>query len=546
MATFLLCLGVTAGASAAPIDCGPAPDVKCLAAEIFALAKTLPDDSYFRRHVAFAEQELAPGDIKTALEYVVSDNPDPLSWEDIEWMARAGRFDPAIKQARQRKSLVERLGGLLAVAAHVLDKNDKARAQKIVEDVERQLPSIAGDTDDTAGLLPETVGELWVRLGQTDRGARLINDVGMLLSLARKFPAAASLREQAWREAERLNEPYFWLLLVEDAISRGDQAAASRAGQHATHLVDGHDAYSMISLAGVLLRAGLPDQAGKLIEPWPQWLKGADAMSQWNTVSALIPVLAGLGRDQDLQMAVRAVDNPYRRSQCLGTAAAEYFRLGRSVIAEKLDVEALALAITLPTAEPELRRDRNAALHNLALNRATRGDLQSVLAVVLDDETKIVNVTSGAVRRAIETRHESAVAPAIETLQQFAIRTRDARLLLQAAEDWYSAGNEDKARDCLSEAMRIADAQHTPFPHDAFGRTAELTWQLDGEGKPESLIVIVDQLGVNDPFAIDSLVGFIRPISPAVAVQLTSRQTEVHRRITELVNIATQVAASSK
>ena len=100
MLCLMLCLGTAGGAIAGPIDCGSAPSVKCLAAAIFSLAKTLPEDEWFRRHVSFAERELAPGDIKTALDYVSSDNPDPSPWEDIEWMARAGRFDAAIKQAR--------------------------------------------------------------------------------------------------------------------------------------------------------------------------------------------------------------------------------------------------------------------------------------------------------------------------------------------------------------------------------------------------------------------------------------------------------------
>lgn len=88
MAALMLCLGATDGAGAELVDCGPAPSVKCLAAAILSLAKALPDDDGFRRHIGFAERELAPGDLKTALDYVVSDNPDPLPWEDIYWIAR--------------------------------------------------------------------------------------------------------------------------------------------------------------------------------------------------------------------------------------------------------------------------------------------------------------------------------------------------------------------------------------------------------------------------------------------------------------------------
>src|SRR5262249_29942694 len=218
IAAFLLCAGSAAGG---PADCGAAPHAKCLAAEIFALAKTLPADDFLRRHVAFAEQELAPGNLATALEYVTAENSDPPPWEDIDWVAKAGRFDQAVKQARQLKSPAERVGGLLAVAGHMLDRNDAARAQKIVEEAERQLPSVSGDDPAYADLFAYQRGEFWLRLGKIDRAVRSIagsgtEAVSTLLGLAGKYPpAAAKLREQAWREAERGGRPYAWQLLVE-------------------------------------------------------------------------------------------------------------------------------------------------------------------------------------------------------------------------------------------------------------------------------------------------------------------------------------------
>src|SRR5437899_8940642 len=385
MMAFLLSLSAPAGAAAVPVDCGPAPDAKCLAGEIFTLAKTLPEDDGFRRHVAFAEQELAPGDIKIALEYVVWDNPDPSPWEDIEWIARAGRFDRAIEQANQRNRPVERLGGLLAVAAQMLDKSDTMRATKIVEEVERLLPSIpADDNDQDASSLPHDAGEIRARLGQTERAARLISGSGIgsvdrLLAIARKYPVAANLREQAWREGERANEPYAWQLLMEDAISRGDQAEASRIAQRASNAINGDQADSAISLARVVLSAGLPDLSAKLIKPWPQWVNGKEASVQFNTVNALIPMLAGLAQDQEVQAAVRAVNDSSDRSRCSSKAAAEYFRLGRREIAEKFDAEALALAASSPTGETARRGDHGTALHNLALDRAERGDIQGAV-----------------------------------------------------------------------------------------------------------------------------------------------------------------------
>src|SRR4029079_2067071 len=90
VAFVLGCLVATGGIKAGPVDCGSAPGINCLAAEIFSLARTLPADSFLGRHIAFAEQELAPGDIKIALEYVISDNSDGPPWEDMDWVTARG------------------------------------------------------------------------------------------------------------------------------------------------------------------------------------------------------------------------------------------------------------------------------------------------------------------------------------------------------------------------------------------------------------------------------------------------------------------------
>lgn len=557
MAAFLLCLGTTAAACAGPVDCGPAPSVECLSAEIFSLAKTLPADDGFRRHVGFAERELAPGSIKIALEYVVWDNPHPLPWEDIEWMARAGRFDRATEQAQKRLSPVERLGGSLAVAAQMLDKNDWARAKKIVEDVELQLPSISGRGDDYAYSLHHDTGKLWVRLGQTDRAARLIGGSGIasvdrLLAIASKYLAASSLREQAWQEAERVKELRAWQVLVEDAVGRGDQGEISRAAQRVgdaiDDAIDGNHAENVIPLARALLAAGLPDLSAKLIKPWPQWVNGKEAISQRNTVNDLIPVLAGLARDQDVETAVRAMGSPSDRSESLSKAAQEYFRLGRNDIGEKFDAEALALAESSPTNEPRLQRRHDAALHNLALRRAGRGDIDGALiaALKLRDEAKVRSVLSYVIKRAIDSGYGPVAGPAIETLQQRAGAAQDVGLLLRAAEGWYVTGNTNNARNSLSQALKIVDARQAPLTGNDSGLAAELIWRLDAAGKAESMIGIVDKIGVSDPGAIDHLVKIVRPVSPAVAVQLTGKQVEVVRRITELAEIGIQVAANAK
>jgi hypothetical protein len=558
MAALMLCLGGADGAVAGPIDCGPAPNVKCLAAEIFSLAKTLPDDDSFREHVDFAAQELAPDNIKTALDYVISDNPDSWPWEDIEWMARAGRFDRAIEQANQRTSPVERLGGLLAVAGQMLDKNDTAPATKIVDEVERELPSIKADANDQdANWLPLGAAEIRARLGQTERAARLIDGKGLgsiieLLAMASKYKVAASLREQAWREAERVNEPYAWRLLAEDAFSRGDHAEARRAGQRASAAIggttDADHPDPAISLAQALLTADLPDLAARLIQPWPQWVVERETPDQPNTVLALMPVLAGLARDQDAETAARAVTNVYDRSRCLSKAAEAYFRLGRNDVAENFDAQALAVVGSPPIGDPKRQAEHDDVLQNLALMRAGHGDIQGALAAAakVGGAFKVRMSTSAVVRRAIDSGYGPVVGRAILALQQSAGAVGDAGLLLQSAAYWYAVGNEDNARSALSTAMKIADEQHAPLAASELGVAAELMWRTGGQGNAEAIFAIVDKLGVTDSGAIDRLVEIIRPVSPAVAVQLTGRQIEVGRRITELANIAIQIAGDTK
>jgi hypothetical protein len=556
MAALMLCLGTTGEAAPAPVDCGSAPDVKCLAAEIFSLAKTLPDDSYFRRHVSFAERELAPGDIKTALDYVVSDNPDSPPWEDIEWIARAGRFDAAIKRAKQRSSAVERLGGLLAVVEHLLDKNDKARAQKILEDVEGQLPSIPGDAEEANSLLHDA-GELWVQLGQIDRAVRLmrgsgIDSVSALLASASKYPAAASLREQAWREAERASEPYAWQLLLEDAKKRGDRAdlaqVAERASQTMEGAIDDRRVDATISLARAMLEAGVQEQSAKLVKPWIRWVKGKDTKRQSIVVNAVIVVLAGLALDQDVLAAADAVSDPVDRSRCLSSAGEEYFRIGRSDVGRRFEIEALRLAISSPTGNPEQQWKHDAAIHNLSLVRADHGNILGALdaASELRDETKIHEVTAYIARRAIDNGHGPVAAPAIEVPEQQASATRNVGLLLKAANDWYEVGDETKARRGLDEAMTISKEGQSGLAADDLGVSAELMWRINGQGKAEAMLGIIDRLQVNDPNTIDHLVEIIRPVSPAVAVQLAGRQAEVERRIDDLASIAVQIAAGAK
>src|SRR5262245_49221862 len=87
-------------AAAETIDCVRRPTLQCITSTMFAIARTLPEDDYLRRSYGFAEQDLAPGSLGVAVDYLNSDDPDPSPWDDIIWLARAGRFDRAIEEAR--------------------------------------------------------------------------------------------------------------------------------------------------------------------------------------------------------------------------------------------------------------------------------------------------------------------------------------------------------------------------------------------------------------------------------------------------------------
>jgi hypothetical protein len=556
----LLGLGPWDDASGQPIDCGATTTVKCLAGGVFSLAKTLPDDNFFRQHVEFAEQELAPGDIKTAIEYVEWDNPDPSPWEDIDWIAKAGRFDRAIEVAKQRTSPVQRVGALLAVASYLLDKNDTVRAGKIVTEVERELASVktgGDDNDDYVDLVRHDAGVVLARIGQIERSAGLIGGAGIdsvdtFLMIAAKYPVASSLREKAWSEAERIHEPYAWQLVIEDAITRNDLADTSRAGQQAVAglagVEDADHALLLIGLARVLLTARLPELSAKLIKPWRQWIDGKDAVQQRNVLDPLIPVLAGLAQDQEVEAATHTASGFLERSQYLSKAAEEYFRIGRSDVGGKFDTEALRVAVASPVGKPELQQQRDAALANVASSRADHGDIQGALDVVakLGDAAGARGTITEIVRRAIEDGYGPVVGPVIEVLQQQARVVQDAGSMLQAANFWYEAGNEERARQSLDEAMRVVGEHQTSLGPDNIALAAELMWRIQGKGEAKAMLPIVDKLGVNDPSAIDHLVEIMKPVSPSVAVQLAGRQTEVDRRIDELAGIGIAIAEGAK
>jgi hypothetical protein len=162
----------------------------------------------------------------------------------------------------------------------------------------------------------------------------------------------------------------------------------------------------------------------------------------------------------------------------------------------------------------------------------------------LSDAKKVRDVTSYVVRNAIDGGHGKVVAPAIESLQQLAGDDRNVELLLRAGEGWQRSGNETRARQSLSQALATRDARQVALNWEQSTLAAELMWRLDGAGKPEAIIDIVDKLGIND--AGHRLIEIARSLSPAVAVQLVERANNVQTRISSLAEIAIQIAGDDK
>jgi hypothetical protein len=258
----------------------------------------------------------------------------------------------------------------------------------------------------------------------------------------------------------------------------------------------------------------------------------------------LIPVLVGLGWDQDVQSAVNAVSDFRNRSRCLSKGADEYFRVRRNDVARKFDAEALRVVTSSPAGDPKQQEDHESALHNLALARAGHGDVPGALDIVaqLRVEKRVRDVTAYVARRAIDSGHGTAARPAIRAMEKQANAAQDAGLMLQAADDWYQAGEKQNAQRTLTLALKTARERQSTLD---VGVAAELTWRLEGNGNAEAMLEIVDRLKVNDSRDMGRLVQIMTPVSPAVAVQLSGR-LEVSSQIDSLANIAIHIAGAEK
>jgi len=539
-------------ATAETIDCVRRPTLQCVTSSMFAIARTLPEDDYLRRAHLFAEQELAPGSLGVAVDYLNSDDPDPSPWDDIIWIARAGRFDRAIEEARKSSEPVRRIGGLIAAAEYLGKAGQTTRATKLLEEIEPELSGI-DDPDYGAGIVL-AAAEVWAQIGQIDHAARLLQTaepalaVETLLGLAKAHPqAAAGLRRLAWSQAERADLTSIWRTITTDAAERGDAETAAQAGQRAlARLRD--EPYAALDAATALLALGRSEEVGKAIDPWRTWLTGQQGPQLANLIDRIIPVLAKLGRDAEVEAAARMVTDPVRRSDAFAKAADQVFRLGRRAAAEKLEREAIMVAEAPTVRDPKLRSGLDGALHNIAVLRADHGDIAGALAIVakIQDRTSAADATYWVIERAMTSGYRDETIPAVESLEQAALRVNDPNLLIRAAEHWHRLGIEDAARKTLAQALRVAGQPAQSKAKLALVPAARLIWELDAS--TAAIDDALDRFVTTDEELsrlLDTVVDLLIPASPGTALSLSQQIPDAQVRLGALARIAAAVAQST-
>jgi tetratricopeptide (TPR) repeat protein len=541
---------VLCGASicrAADFDCGPQPSLSCITPYLFAAAKSPAVDEFIRSSARFAESELAAGNIAVAVEYVITDNPDPSPWEHIQYMARAGLFDRAIEESKRAELPEGRIGGMLAVAWQLAEAKAFDRAAKILDETEPQLASVA-DSDYSHAAY---AAEIWAKIGQFDRTARLLSDdqarsIIALLDIATKYPAnAAALRQQTWAQAERANDRTKWQLIAEDAAKRGDAETTSRAAQRALALpLDDLD--RTIRLAKALLTVGLPDQASKVIDSWPVWTKAKQGSELANLIRSIVPLLAQLNRDEEIEPAAKLIQGHFARSGTYSQAAEEFFRLGRWYLAAKFEAKAIEVAESAPYDDRKSQWERDAAFHNLALMRSRRGDVRGALEMTsqVGDGIKMREVTSYVIRAALDGGYGVAAVPAIDRLATLARANGNASLLVEAASATNRLGQKDKAREMLAEARvlgrRGADSKLELYV------VPELMWRIDGNLQPALDMVAVAGTEAERSGAFKEFAGLVAPSSPADALKIAGRISDPKYQLEALSSVAEALLAAER
>ncbi|MFG3757466.1 hypothetical protein, partial [Klebsiella pneumoniae] len=99
----------------------------------------------------------------------------------------------------------------------------------------------------------------------------------------------------------------------------------------------------------------------------------------------------------------------FRPQWCLQQGGGPSLPLGRPLRAERLEVQAIAIALFTPTDNPKLRWEHDGAIQNIALSRATRGDVDGALtlATSVRDDAKRREMLLTVVDAAIRAGHGS-------------------------------------------------------------------------------------------------------------------------------------------
>jgi hypothetical protein len=388
LAIWPVALALAMPAAATNFDCGPKPTVECVGAHLFAIAKTLPDESTgTRKRAIFAESELAPGSFIVAVEYLAFEDPDPTEWDSVYYLARAGRFDQAIATAKRADPPVVRLGGLLAVATNMVRQKAFDRAAQLLTEVEPQLGAFLHI--DTDYYYPATAAESWAEMGRFDHVARVLatnhqHSISALLDLATKYPAhALALREQARTQAEQSKDPESLRLIAQDPARQKE--AAARAAQH-----------TQATLAGSAW-----EQVGILLGTAQHYVRLGQA-SRVKEIEA-----------RAIEIAESIPSNDWKPTQ-LRNAAFNTLALARSRRGEIRD----------------------------AIEMTSR----------IRDEGDMRDAVSSVIRAAIDSGHGGAVMPAIDRLAILARANKNASLLAQAGSFAERAGQQEAARNLLAEA----------------------------------------------------------------------------------------------
>ncbi|MEJ0074304.1 MAG: hypothetical protein WDO17_02460 [Alphaproteobacteria bacterium] len=521
-------------AVAADFACGTPPSLQCVAGHMFRITKASHPDGWMRERAEIAETQIAPGNLAVAVEYFIDDNPDPPPWLPILYIARAGLFDQALSEARRGASPDERVGGLLAVAGQLAQAGAFDRAAAILTEAESQFASVTDSDYDH----PEVAADTWARMGRFDDAVRVmpanpIRAMTKFLELAEKYPAqAADLRRRALAQAERDNTPHAWRLIAEDAAQRGDPETTPRAAQHALAGTDGL-VDSIVRIAKALMKVGLREQAGKVMDDWRAWVGERNSRGRTYLIPTIIPVLVELGRDDDVDAAIeKLIEYSDDRSNGLSEAAKVLFSSGRPAQAARFELAAILI------------NDHDHVLHNIALAQAQRGDLLGALEVASKIERKAPRRAAlFAISRAIHGgARDAGAVPAINRLVRMA--QGDANLLLEAASAMQRIGQPENAHALLVEAITLAGAE--PSQNPDLAKASELEWRIEGtvDAVLAFLINITDDYQQSEIFA--ELSKAIAPSSPAAALELAGQISRPKNQIDALSAIAAALLAADK